>query len=214
MAMTEVFLVRHGQTEWNAQLLFRGRKDIPLNERGRGEARAIAEALSERSIDAVYTSPLTRAVETARPIATVFELEVQTVQGLIDISYGAWEGLTHEEARKQYPDQYDQWEKTPDLVSFPRGETLDEVKERSFGTFRDIVHRNANKAIAIISHRVVNKVLLCAVLGLSNAHFWEIRQDTGCINIVECLPDRFVLSVMNDTCHLKGLRDDRAEIDF
>jgi broad specificity phosphatase PhoE len=214
MAMTEVFLVRHGQTEWNAQLLFRGRKDIPLNERGRGEARAIAEALSDRSIDAVYTSPLTRAVETARPIATVFELEVQTVQGLIDISYGAWEGLTHEEARKRYPDQYNQWDKRPDLVSFPRGETLDAVKERSFGTFKDIVHGNANKAIAIISHRVVNKVLLCAVLGLSNAHFWEIRQDTGCINIVECRPDRFVLSVMNDTCHLKGLRDDGAEIDF
>ncbi len=212
--MTQVFLVRHGQTEWNAQLIFRGRKDIPLNQRGRREARAIAEALKEWSIDGVYTSPLSRAVETARPIATVFKLEVEIVQGLTDISYGAWEGLAHEEVKKRYPDQYDQWENSPDLVTFPRGETLDAVKERSFGAFRDIVKRNANKSIAIISHRVVNKVLLCAVLGLTSGHFWQIRQDTGCINIVECSPDRFVLSVLNDTCHLKGFREEGGEIDF
>lgn len=212
--MTRVFLVRHGQTEWNAQLIFRGRKDIPLNERGRREARAIAEALKQCSIDGVYTSPLSRAVETARPIATVFKLEVEIVQELTDISYGAWEGLAHQEVKKRYPDQYDQWENSPDLVTFPRGETLDAVKQRSFGAFRDIVNKNANKSIAIISHRVVNKVLLCAVLGLTSAHFWQIRQDTGCVNIVECSPDRFVLSVLNDTCHLKGLREEGGQIDF
>ena len=212
--MTEIYLVRHGQTEWNTQLIFRGRKDIPLNERGYKEARAIAGALKDRNIDAIYTSPLSRAVETAQPVATLFDLEVVPVQGFIDINYGEWEGVSHHEIKKRYTDQYAQWEQRPELVQFPQGETLDVVKERAFGALTDIVRMNPTRSVLIISHRVINKVLLCALLGLSTAHFWEIRQDTGCINIMEYSPERFVLCVMNDTCHLKELTDETAQPDF
>ena len=212
--MTEIYLVRHGQTEWNTQLIFRGRKDIPLNERGHKEARAIARALKDRNIDAIYTSPLRRAVETAQPVATLFDLEVVPVQGLIDIDYGEWEGVSHHEIKKRYTDEYAQWEQRPELVRFPQGETLDAVKERAFGALTDIVRINPARSVLIISHRVINKVLLCALLGLSNAHFWEIRQDTGCINVMEHSRDRFVLCAMNDTCHLKELTDETAQPDF
>ena len=73
---------------------------------------------------------------------------------------------------------------------------------------------NPGKTIVVIPHRVINKVLLCALLGLSNSHFWEIRQDTGCINLIEYSDDRFVLSLVNDTCHLKGTADDIVQPDF
>lgn len=212
--VTRVYLVRHGQTEWNKNLTFRGRIDIPLNERGHREAEAIAEALKDKSIGAIYTSPLRRSTDTARPAARFFNLEIVPVQGLIDISYGDWEGLTFSEVRERYKDQYTKWEKRPDLVRFPKGETLDEVRERSFCAMRAIVGENPGKSILIIPHRVINKVLLCAILGLSNSHFWEIRQDTGCVNLIEYYHEGFVLSMMNDICHLRGIADETVQPDF
>ncbi len=212
--MTRVYLVRHGQTEWNRNLTFRGRIDVPLNESGHREAEAIAEALRDENIDAIYTSPLSRSVETAQPTAVLFNLEIAPVPGLIDISYGEWEGLPFHEVKRRYEDQYRKWEENPGLVRFPRGETLDEVRERSFCALRGIVTKNPGKSILIIPHRVINKVIICAILGINNSHFWQIRQDTGCINVVEYLNDRFVLAMMNDTCHLRGIPDERVQPDF
>jgi len=212
--MTKVYLVRHGQTDWNKKLTFRGRIDVPLNEAGHREAKAISDALKDKNIGAIYTSPLRRSIETAQPIAKFFHLEIVPVQGLIDISYGNWEGLTFSEVKKQYSDQYEKWEKKPDLIRFPHGETLDEAKERSFRAFKDIIKENPGKSILIIPHRVINKVLLCALLGLSNSHFWEIKQDTGCINLIEYLNNRFILSLVNDTCHLKGITEETPQPDF
>ena len=212
--MTKVYLVRHGQTEWNKKLTFRGRIDIPLNERGHSEAAAIAEALKDKNIDAIYTSSLRRSIETAEPTARFFHIKIIPVEGLIDINYGDWEGLSFNEVKKRYKDQYKKWEKSPDLVRFPNGETLNEAKERSFSAFKDIVKENPGKSVLIIPHRVINKVLLCAILGLSNSHFWEIKQDTGCINLIEYTRDRFVISTMNDTCHLKGMTEGTPQPDF
>jgi broad specificity phosphatase PhoE len=212
--MTKLYLIRHGQTEWNKKLTFRGRIDIPLNEQGHREAEAIAEALKDKNIDAIYASPLRRSMETAQPTAEFFHLEAVPVQGLIDINYGDWEGLTFSEVRERYKDHYEQWENRPDLVRFPNGETLDEVRERSFAAFKDIIAENPGKSILMVPHRVVNKVLLCALLGLGNSHFWEIKQDTGCVNLIEYSDDRFVLSLMNDTCHLKGIAHETAQPDF
>ena len=212
--MTKVYLARHGQTEWNKKLTFRGRIDIPLNEGGHREAEAIAEVLKDKNIHAIYTSPLRRSIETAQPTARFFHLDIVPVEGLIDISYGEWEGLTFNEVKEKYKDHYAQWEKRPDLVRFPHGETLDEVTERSFSAFKDIVEENPGQSILIIPHRVINKVVLCALLGLNNSHFWEIRQDTGCLNLIEYSNDRFVLSMMNDTCHLKGIADQTVQPDF
>lgn len=212
--MTKVYLVRHGQTEWNKKLTFRGRIDIPLNEIGHREAEAISEALKDKNIEVIYTSPLTRSIETAKPIAKLFHLEIVPIQGLVDISYGDWEGLTFNEVKKRYSDQYKKWEKRPDLVRFPNGETLNEVRDRSFRAFKNIVKENPGKSILIIPHRVINKVLICSILALSNSHFWEIKQDTGCINLIEYSNKRFTLSLMNDTCHLKGIADGIVQHDF
>jgi len=212
--MTKVYLARHGQTEWNKKLTFRGRIDVPLNEAGYREARALSDALKDKNIEAIYTSPLRRSIETAQPIAKFFHLEIVPVQGLIDINYGDWEGLTFNEVKKRYSDQYDKWEKKPDLIRFPHGETLDEAKERSFRAFISIVEKNPGKSILIVPHRVINKVLLCALLGLSNSHFWEIKQDTGCINLIEYVNNKFILSLMNDTCHLKEIIDGTDQPDF
>jgi len=212
--MTRIYLVRHGQTEWNRGLRFRGRADIPLDENGRKQASAIANALRGKGISAIYSSPLRRSVETARPAAAVFHLKIVTLQGLIDINYGEWEGLAYDEVRQRYADLYRAWEERPDSVRFPNGESLDEVKRRSFAAFMEVVEKNSGNSILIIPHRVINKVLLCAILGLSNDHFWSIRQDTGCINVIEYSDSRFVLVSMNDTCHMRGISQKMAQVDF
>ena len=212
--MTQVYLVRHGQTAWNAELIFRGRRDIELNEQGHGEASAIAGALRDKSLDVIYTSPLTRALETARPLAALLHHEITPVDGLTDINYGDWEGVPYHEIKTRYPDILATWEQEPELVKFPHGETLDEVRERSYAVLRELTEKHANGSILIVSHRVVNKVLLCAVLGLSTARFWNIKQDTGCINVLEYSSQRFVLCLLNDTCHLRGIADGAEQLDF
>jgi broad specificity phosphatase PhoE len=213
-SMTRVYLVRHGQTEWNRELRFRGRADIPLDENGRRQANAIADALMDKGINMIYTSPLRRSMETAQPVAAVLHLGITTLHDLIDIDYGEWEGLSFDEVRQRYTNSYREWEERPDVVKFPNGESLDEVRSRSFSAFKEIAERSSGKSILIIPHRVINKVLLCALLGLSNAHFWSIRQDTGCINVIEYSHRRFVLVKMNDTCHLRGISQETAQIDF
>ncbi len=212
--MTKIYLVRHGQTEWNKDLTFRGRKDVPLNEQGRKEASAIAETLKDKGIKAIYTSPLARSVETAGPLAEHLELEIITLQGFIDLNFGDWEGLSFSEVRKRYSDQYEAWENRPESVRFPSGETLDEARERAFSAFNSIIDKNPEKTLLAIPHRIINKLILCAVLGLSNSHFWKIKQDTGCINLIEHGEGGFVLSLMNDTCHLRGLKGRSSQPDF
>lgn len=212
--VTKVYLVRHGQTEWNKSLRFRGRIDISLNEGGCREAEAIAEAMKDKDIDAIFASPLRRSIETAQPAAKLLGLEIVPDPGFIDISYGDWEGLTSNTVKERYKDQYTQWKESPDLVRFPGGENLQEVRERSFRAFKGVVGENSGRSILIIPHRVINKVLICAILGISNSHFWKIKQDTGCINLIEYSRDGFILSAMNDTCHLRGIRDETAQVDF
>jgi broad specificity phosphatase PhoE len=213
MDMTTVYLVRHGQTAWNKEEVFRGRADIPLNETGRQEAFLTGEYLRGVKVDAVYSSPLARAVETAEAISRYQGKEVGILEGLIDIDFGQWQGISHEAVRKRYGELYRQWRDTPHLVRFPGGESLGEVRQRALRAIDEAVVRHADQTPVMVSHRVVNKVVLCGLLGLDNSHFWQIGQDTGCINIVE-FGEKFTLRCLNDTCHLRAIEGERVHIDF
>ena len=112
--MTEIILARHGETEWNVKEVFRGRIDIELNETGVKQAELLAEYLGEANLDAIYTSPLKRALETAKTIAGYHKLDVDIAPGLVDLNYGEWQGLSHQEVRDKYRELYTQW-----IVNFP-----------------------------------------------------------------------------------------------
>lgn len=211
--MTTIYLVRHGQTAWNREEVFRGRADIPLNETGRKEALLTGQYLRGVSIEAIYSSPLSRALETADAIARHQGKEVQTLEGLIDIDFGGWQGLSHEAVREEYEELYRQWKDTPHLVRFPGGESLEEVRERALEAIHGVLRDHAGETLAMVSHRVVNKIVICGLLGLDNSHFWEIGQDTGCINVLE-FRDGFILRCLNDTSHLKTIEGERVRIDF
>jgi broad specificity phosphatase PhoE len=210
--MTEIILARHGETEWNVEEVFRGRADIELNETGRQQAELLAEHLAELKIEAVYSSPLKRALDTAEAIARRHKLKVKASPGLIDGDFGQWQGLQLQEVKKRYKELYRQWAESPQLVKIPGGESLDEVRERAMRVIDEIVARHQQRVV-LVSHRVVNKVLICALLGLDNSHFWNIRQDVCAMTTFSYQDGRFVLTGHNDTSYLKPPKEGRT-VDF
>lgn len=201
---TTIILVRHGQTAWNEPgERIRGQSDVPLSEEGIAQARATARYIAARwPLTAVYSSPLSRARETARAIAKAQGLGVHPLPGLLDLGFGEWEGLTIAEVRDRYPDLWRAWQEAPHTLHFPGGESLDAVRERAMAALEETVRRHPGETIALVGHRVVNQVLLCAILGLGNDHFWHVAQDTCAVNQIEWNGKFYRLVLMNDTSHL------------
>ncbi len=212
--MIKLFLVRHGRTIWNKEQIFRGTKDVPLDEVGKQEAQLVGERLKDEVITAVFSSPLSRAKETAEAIARFHRVEVQCLAGFNDLHFGEWEGMHHKEVKERYPDLYQEWLKTPHQVCFPGGEGLDEVRSRAMEAIEDIITRHPQGAVVLTSHRVVLKVVICALLGLDNSRFWHISQDTAAINCFHYQDGRWIAALLNDVCHLKGVGDERGKVDF
>jgi broad specificity phosphatase PhoE len=211
--MTQIILVRHGQTPWNKDKIFRGSRDIPLNDQGREEARLAGEWLKKETIHASYTSPLSRSRDTALAIAQHHNLEVLNLPGLSDLCYGDWESLPLIEVKVKYADLYHQWETAPNTVRFPKGETLEEVRTRALAAVDDVVQKHPDQVVLMSAHRAVNKVLIAAFVGLDNSHFWRIGQDTTAINRFHRVGEVWHIMSVNDTCHLRGLQ--RGEyVDF
>ena len=202
--MTEIILVRHGETEWNVSEIFRGRIDIELNETGIRQAELLAEYLSKVKIEAIYSSPLKRALKTAEIIAGYHKLDVDIATGLIDFDFGHWQGLSHPEVKAKYKELHAAWINRPDQVKMPGGESLDDVRKRATGVVNNLI-ASYQGTVVLVSHRVVNKVLICALLGLDNSHFWNIKQDTCGISTFTYENEQFILTKHNDTSYLEPI---------
>ena len=202
--MAQILLVRHGETKWNVKEVFRGQIDIELNETGMKQAELLAEYLSNIKIDAIYSSALKRALTTAEKIASFHNIKVVTTPGLMDLNFGEWQGLSRQEVKGRYKELYAQWLSRPERVRMPAGENLDEVRTRAMGMVDQEITKY-DSSIILVSHRVVNKVLICALLGLDNSHFWNIEQSTCGLTIFTHKNGRFVLTRHNDTSYLRPL---------
>ena len=200
-----LIMVRHGRTAWNKEERFRGRADLPLDDHGLRQAQAAADKLASCGAIAIFSSPLQRTLMTAQPIAERLALAVQPHGGLIDIDYGAWQGLSTEEATKHSADLYQCWLQSPQTVRFPNGEGLQDVRDRIDAVIREMLTQYPERTVILVSHVVVCRVFICAVLGLDNSHFWQIGQDVNAINTVSTRDGMLVLNTLNDTCHLEGL---------
>jgi len=211
--MVKVILIRHGETDWNKEQIFRGRIDVALNEVGLAQARTVQATLKDVQINAIYSSPLSRALETARVVGEGRNCEIRIEEGFIDIDFGRWQGLSHQKVKEDYKDLYEMWLSKPQMVTFPEGESLEEVQKRSMKALEKVIKKHPEETLAIISHRVLNKVLLCSILGLELSHFWYIKQDTCALNRFEYKDDKYYLTLLNDTCHLKRVKG-ASLIDF
>jgi probable phosphoglycerate mutase len=212
--MTLIYLIRHGQTAWNKEEIFRGRTDVPLDETGLRQGELAGEYFKGIEIHGIYSSPLARAWQTAQKIASLHSLQVQPLEGIIDMSFGKWEGHPHEEIKKMDPETYRLWREEPHRARLPGGESLEEVRVRAMAAVEEVIQSNSGKILVLVSHRVVNKVLICGILGIDNSHFWQIAQDTTAINLIQHRRGRYILSLLNETCHLKRLQEEWTRVDF
>ncbi|MFN4218603.1 MAG: histidine phosphatase family protein [Candidatus Bipolaricaulia bacterium] len=203
---TRVFLVRHGETDWNAQLRVMGQLDIPLNERGRAQARRTAELLAHAEFAAIYASDLVRAVETAQIIAAPHRLDVITVPELREARYGLWEGLTREEVLKKFPHEYEMRRTNPENFRPSGGESRRELYERASQIFSELVARHPQQQILVVSHGGTIRAILRFVLGLGpgNGHF---AVDNCGITIIDREDDdSYEVFTVNSVFHLQELR--------
>jgi broad specificity phosphatase PhoE len=212
--MTRIFLVRHGETDGNQKKIYRGHWDLPLNQNGKAQVKRAGEALRAVHLDAIYASPLLRAAQTAEAVAARQAVEPEKDEFLIDIDYGDWTRRPDAEVAEKFPDLYRQWKQSPETVLFPGGEGLPSVRARVEPGLRKLAERHPDQTIALASHRVPIKILLCTALGLSDAAFWQIQIDTASISALDYNNKKFNLIFSNETCHLKSFGEKLCVVDF
>jgi len=203
--MAKLILARHGETMWNVEKVFRGRADIGLDEVGIRQAELLGNYLGNWKLEAIYSSPVERALDTANIVARHQKVSARIAEGLTDFDFGEWQSLSEQQVRRLYPDLFNEWHNNPDKVRMPGGESLEDVRRRAVEVVNDIVSRHQGNVL-LVSHRVVIKVLICYLLGLDNSHFRNINQDVGGITIFDYVDGRFVLTRHNDTSHLRDLQ--------
>lgn len=200
-----VYLVRHGETLWNAQNRIQGSSDTPLSEVGRRQATAVANRLRKTPVSAIYSSPLERARETAQSIALPHGLPVTIVPDLRETCLGEWEGLTHEDIRgRGQASELEQYRRDP--VRFrPRGaETLEAVAERMTRALHEIRSRHNSGTVVIVGHGGSMRTILALAAGAPPIPcLLGFRLDNGSVSLVEFGATRSWIRFANDTCHLR-----------
>lgn len=171
--MTTVYMVRHGETDWNRAHRMQGWSDIPLNERGREQAAFAAKALALVPLDVIYTSPLKRAEKTAEIIRGERNIPLFAEKGFIEINLGKWDGHTPEEMDALYPGQYDIWRSTPGDVHIDGGETFAKVQERAWKAFLSMVDKEKGKHILLVSHMGCLSTILFKIAGYPLNDLWK-----------------------------------------
>lgn len=167
---TKIFLVRHGETEWNKQNRLQGNKDSPLTPNGMKQASEVKKSLEQFAIDHAYVSPLKRARDTMEIILEGRELEVSIRDNLREINLGPWEGITRQETALSHPDEYiDFWER-PDFFNLPGADTFQEFQNRIVEELNFIFTEGKNKNILVVSHWIAIKVALAYYLSTPLSH--------------------------------------------
>ncbi|WP_039789241.1 histidine phosphatase family protein [Herbaspirillum huttiense] len=174
--MTDILLIRHGETDWNVDKRLQGHIDIGLNEAGQRQVLALGEALAGEGIDAVFASDLQRARDTAQAVADAAGLEVLIDAGLRERCYGGFEGLRHTEIEARYPEAYRQWKAREPDFRYPAGEriaeTMREFYERSVAAVQRVLASGRYRKVAIVTH---GGVLECVHHWASQTSFAQPR---------------------------------------
>lgn len=201
--LTKVIFVRHGETSWNLDKRYQGHSDIALNEKGVQQAQAVAERLATERISAVYSSDLIRAAKTAELIAAQHSLPIVTIPELREVNFGLWEGLTYEQIMATWPEELSAIYSKPGAMCIPDGESFDDVSKRVEVGLARCIEKHQNETIVIVSHGGTMRVALCNALGIPIEKMWSLRQDSTAINVIEYFEEMTVVSLVNDTCHIK-----------
>lgn len=203
--MTTLYLIRHGETVWNADGRFQGHQDTALNDAGRAQARLLADRLASTHFDAIYTSDLGRAADTANIIAASHYLTPIPDTRLREAYFGEWEGLTIQEITERWSDIVAAWRRDSLHTRPPGGETLEQLQERVANFIEAAIQLHPDGQILIAGHGGSIRAAIATALGATLTIFNRLRLDNCSLSVVRHQSDRFSLVQMNDTCHLHGV---------
>ena len=197
------FVVRHGETDWNKLGRFQGHTDISLNDRGLSQARETAVASEDWGYTAIYSSPLVRTVQVAEEIAKVTSMLVNQEPGLKELSLGDLEGVTGEEMRNDWPDLFAAWRTEPEKMSMPNGESLGELRDRTWQVILDIEQKHSSDdSIVVISHNFAIRSIVNELLGMPLAYFHRMSLNLASVCTFDSDERGRRLTGYNSTSHL------------
>jgi len=202
--LSRLLLVRHGITESNSARKFVGYGDVELSAAGYRQVEQLRDRLADDKIDAVYSSDLRRALVTAEVISSGHKVDIVTCPELREINYGNVEGLTFEEISRLYPEVAESLTNFSLRLEFPGGESFEGFVERASKFLNKLKKHTLSQTMLIVAHGGPLRVLVCRLLGIDLGHWKQIRLDNASLSIVETYSQRAIVSLLNDTAHLRG----------
>lgn len=208
---TRLCIVRHGETAWNAEHRVQGQLDIPLNEIGLRQAQAVGRALRGEGFDAIYSSDLVRAQQTARPFADLYAQQVLLDRDLRERHYGIFESLTYAEVKRKFPDDYARFEAREPGYDFRTGERLQDFAQRSIAVLARIAGRHRGRSILVFTHGGVLDHLYRHITGRSISAQRDFGIPNAGLNRVEVTAEGWRIRAWAETAHLESALDDLRE---
>ena len=197
-----IYIVRHGQTEWNLLGKTQGHGNSDLTPKGIEQAELLADSMTKYPIDYIYSSDLGRAYQTAEIIGNKLNIELEKTEALREMNFGTWEGRIIKDIIEEDPELYKMWRNEPHLAKIPQGETLSQIKERTDAFIKEINKKYDGKHIVLVTHSLCARIMLLSFLDSDVKNIYRINQVNTALNIIELRDYGPVVMKMNDTTHI------------
>lgn len=209
--MKTLYIVRHGETDWNKMGKYQGITDVPLNENGLNQAKACGEALKDITFDRILSSDLSRALDTAETIRGDRTTPITVDKRLRELNFGDWEAMLFSEIEERWPGLIDEMYLRPHLVKVPNGESFKDLQDRAWASLEEFLNTNDEEETLLIAcHGGTIRTLLCKLLDISISHCWNFSQGNTAINRIFYNGmgeyDHNILNLLNDTAHVELLQ--------
>lgn len=198
----KLYIIRHGETDWNKLEKCQGVSDIPLNTNGIRQAKDLAYSLREEDFSAIYSSDLSRAITTAEEVAKYHAADVNIDERFREMDQGEFEGLEFGYLREKYGDILKKWTEEPETLRIPGGETLTEVQERAWDGINNLINLYTEGSVLLVSHNMTIITLLCKFSKKSLLSFREFTVKESSKSVISCNNDFFTIELFNDISHL------------
>lgn len=179
-----IYLIRHGETKANSEKRYLGHNHSPFTEDGLKQCKAIIEKLSDKELDAIYTSPRKRCLPQAEILATLKDIQYIADDKIAELNFGIFENLTWKKAKEKYPREFKNWSQSPETYRLPKGESQAELDAR-ISLFLDDIMQSGLDTIAIFSHGGAIMSIICNLLKLQPNQKWRFKISPGTIITIE-----------------------------
>lgn len=204
MLSTNLYLVRHGETEWNTEKRMQGHKDSPLTENGKLQTSWLGEVLHDIEFDAIYASSSNRTKQTAEIVRSNRNLPIILSDNLKEIYMGEWEGRLTHEVEEEYPEDYYNFWYNPNIYKPKIGETFYDVQNRAIPEINNIITKHSGKNILVVTHTVTLKIIMSTFENRSISNLWDPPYiHPTSLSCVEIIDDKYSIKLYGDTTHYR-----------